>query len=55
LEFLRINKKQIVAKKIIRSYTATEIISTLSDTNGNELRFNLSDTYRDAVLTVIQG
>jgi DNA-binding LytR/AlgR family response regulator len=55
LEFLRINKKQIVAKKIIRSYTATEIISTLLDTNGNELRFNLSDIYRDAVLTAIQG
>jgi DNA-binding LytR/AlgR family response regulator len=55
LEFLRINKKQILAKKIIRSYTATEIISALVDINGNELRFNLSDIYRNAVLAAIQG
>jgi DNA-binding LytR/AlgR family response regulator len=55
LEFLRINKKQILSKKIIRSYTATEIISTLVDSNGHELRFNLSDIYRDAVLASIQA
>jgi DNA-binding LytR/AlgR family response regulator len=55
LEFIRINKKQILSKKIVKSYTATEIISILSDTNGNELHFNLSDTYRDAVLAAIQG
>jgi DNA-binding LytR/AlgR family response regulator len=53
--FLRINKKQILAKKIIKSYTATEIISTLSDSHGIELRFNLSDTYRDSVSTALQS
>ncbi len=54
-EFLRINKKQILAKKIVKSFTATEIISTLSDSNGSELRFNLSDIYRDHVLSALQS
>jgi DNA-binding LytR/AlgR family response regulator len=55
LEFLRINKKQVLAKKIIKSYTATEIISSLFDTNGIELRFSLSDTYRDSVWLALQS
>lgn len=53
-DFIRINKKQLVTKKIIRSYTSTEIISTLTDVQGSPLRFNLSDTYRNVVLQVLK-
>jgi two-component system LytT family response regulator len=48
--FIRINKKQVLAKKIVRSYTSSEIISTLTDVHGNALHFNLSDAYRTDVL-----
>lgn len=48
-EFIRINKKQLLAKKIIRSYTSSEITSSLADQHGNALRFNLSDTYREDI------
>lgn len=53
-EFLRINKKQLLSKKIIKSYTSAELISTLTDHQGNELRFTISDSYRNAVLTTIR-
>lgn len=53
-EFLRINKKQLLSKKIIKSYTSAELISTLTDNQGNELRFTLSDSYRTSVLTALQ-
>lgn len=53
-EFIRINKKQLLAKKIISSYTSSEIISTLTDNQGHVLRFNLSDSYRAVVLSALQ-
>lgn len=54
-EFLRINKKQVLAKRLIQSYTATEIISTLAEPGGNPLRFNLSDAYRESVWAALQS
>ncbi len=53
-EFLRINKKQIVAKKIIKSYASTKLISTILDHTGKELNFNLSDSYRELVLNMLK-
>jgi len=54
-EFVRINKKQVLAKKIIKSYSSTQLISTLTDSQGKELHFTLSDSYRDIVLKSLQA
>lgn len=53
-DFIRINKKQLLAKKIIKSYTSTELISILTDSQGATVSFTLSDSFRDSVLAALQ-
>lgn len=43
--FCRVNKKQLVAIKIVSSYTFEEVISSLQQ-NGKPVRFALSEVYR---------
>lgn len=54
-EFVRINKKQLLAKRIIKSYSSTQLISTLYDSVGKELHFTLSDSYREEVVQALQN
>lgn len=45
-DFCRVNKKDIVALKVVKFFTHDEIITTLHDVNGNELKITLGDHYR---------
>jgi DNA-binding LytR/AlgR family response regulator len=44
-DFCRVNKKQLIAIKIISSFTFEEVISTMQE-QGNPIRFSLSEVYR---------
>lgn len=48
--FLRINKKDILAKNIIRSFTQDEVTTTILQDDGRNMKFPLSETYRAAFL-----
>lgn len=51
--FCRINKKEILALRIIRYYTADEIIATMNGKNESR-RFTLSDSYRSDFVEKIE-
>lgn len=53
--FIRINKKELIALKIIQTFTFDEIISSLIDKTGKPVRFNISETYREAFLKAFEG
>ena len=48
--FLRINKKDVLAKNVIRSFTQDEVTTTISDHDGRNMKFPLSEAYRAAFL-----
>lgn len=45
-DFCRVNKKDIVALKVVKFFTHDEIITTMHDPNGHELKITLGDNYR---------
>ena len=45
-DFCRVNKKDILALKVVKFFTHDEIITTMSDTHGNEIKITLGDNYR---------
>ncbi len=48
--FCRINKKELIALKIVRVFSFDEIITSLQSTSGKNLTLNLSETYRKVFL-----
>lgn len=54
-QFSRINKKEILALRIVKYFTAHEIITLPLDQNGRTLSFSLSDTYRKHFLNKMPG
>ncbi|MBE8712304.1 LytR/AlgR family response regulator transcription factor [Sphingobacterium hungaricum] len=49
-EFVRINKKEILALRIIKFYSSDEITTKLQDESDKPLVFSLSETYRKSLL-----
>ncbi|MBX3164462.1 MAG: hypothetical protein KF900_08275 [Bacteroidetes bacterium] len=49
-DFCRINKKEIIALKIIQAFSFNEITSNLKDNAGKNLKFSLSEIYREEFL-----
>ncbi len=45
-DFIRINKKEIIAAKIVKFFSADEITSTLLDEQNLPLVFNLGESYK---------
>ena len=45
-DFCRINKKEILAIKMVRYYASDEITTTIQNSQNNDLVFTLSETYR---------
>lgn len=45
-DFIRINKKEIIATKIVKFFSADEITSNLSDDQDLPLLFNLGESYK---------
>jgi hypothetical protein len=45
-DFIRINKKEVIATKIVKFFSADEIISNLSDDQDLPLLFNLGESYK---------
>jgi DNA-binding LytR/AlgR family response regulator len=45
-DFCRVNKKDILALKVVKFFTHDEIITTMHDLTGNEWKFTLGDHYR---------
>jgi two-component system LytT family response regulator len=45
-DFCRVNKKDILALKVVKFFTHDEIITTLYDSSGNEFKITLGDNYR---------
>lgn len=52
--FCRINKKEIIALRIIRYFSYDEIVSDIVR-NDNTIRFSLSEVYRDEFLLQVQS
>lgn len=52
--FVRINKKEIIALKIIQVFSSDEIITTLQLPSGNNLKLILGETYRNDFLVKVQ-
>ncbi|MBT1686797.1 LytR/AlgR family response regulator transcription factor [Dawidia soli] len=48
--FCQINKKEIIAMKIVQFFTHDEITTTLTDTAGKPRRFSLSENFRPGFL-----
>ena len=49
-EFCQINKKELIALAIVSFFSHQEITSTLTDTSGKNLRFILSESFRNDFL-----
>lgn len=45
-EFVRINKKELIALKAVQAYAADEIITNLPSSAGNTIRLTLSEAYK---------
>lgn len=45
-EFIRINKRELIALKIVHVFSFDEITSNLNSKDGNPIRFQLSEVYR---------
>jgi DNA-binding LytR/AlgR family response regulator len=50
-DFCRINKKEILAIKMVRYYASDEITTAIQNSQNNDLVFTLSETYRADFLT----
>jgi two-component system LytT family response regulator len=48
--FCQINKKEIIAMKLVQFFTHDEITTTITDPNGKPRRFSLSENFRPAFL-----
>lgn len=46
-EFTRVNKKELIALKIVQSYTSSEIVSNIFSENSTLILFSLSDAYKN--------
>jgi two-component system, LytTR family, response regulator len=53
--FCQINKKEIIAMKVVQFFTHDEITSTLADAAGKPRRFSLSENFRPAFLRRTNG
>lgn len=51
-QFVRVNKQELIALRIVRSYTTSDVTSSLNE-GGKPLRFSLGDAYRAGFLTAI--
>ncbi|WP_140936915.1 LytR/AlgR family response regulator transcription factor [Sphingobacterium lumbrici] len=54
-QFSRINKKEVLALRIVKYFTAHEITTLLLDEDGRALSFSLTDTYRKRFLNKMPG
>lgn len=48
--FCQINKKEIIATKVVQFFTHDEIATTITDSNGKPRRFSLSENFRPGFL-----
>ena len=46
--FVQINKKEVISIKIIKAFSGTVIVTTLSESTGLPLKLQLSHAYKDA-------
>lgn len=46
-DFCRVNKKELIAIKVVKVFSADEITTLLPDKNGDPLKLTLSDVYRN--------
>jgi DNA-binding LytR/AlgR family response regulator len=53
-EFCRVNKKQVIALKIVSSFAFDEIVTTLAQ-SGKPLRISLSEAYRQNFQKAVTG
>jgi len=53
-EFCRINKKEVIAIKIVKVFSFDEITTTLSDNNGEPLVLSLNEVYRNDFIRKIK-
>jgi DNA-binding LytR/AlgR family response regulator len=51
-EFVRVNKQELIALRIVRSFTNSEVTSSHND-SGKPMRFSLGDAYRSGFLTAV--
>jgi len=49
-DFIRINKKEIIATRIVKFFSADEVTSNLSDEQNIPLLFNLGESYKKVFL-----
>ena len=52
-DFARINKKELIALRIVRGFSFDEIVSQIETEKGKFLSFNLSEVYRNEFLRKI--
>lgn len=45
--FIQINKREVIATKIIKAFSGTSIITTLQDSSNQPLKLQLSQAYKD--------
>lgn len=50
LKFMRINRRTIVAKRIVVAYTSESISTNITDASGKALQFSLNEHYRKSFL-----
>jgi DNA-binding LytR/AlgR family response regulator len=51
-EFVRVNKQELIALRIVRSYTNSDVTSSLNE-SGKPIRFSLGEAYRASFLTAV--
>jgi hypothetical protein len=49
-EFVRINKKEMIALQIVKVFSFDEITSSLIGENGKPIRLSLNESYRNEFL-----
>ena len=52
--FVRINKKEIIALKVVQLFSFNEITTNILDTSGNVLKLTLGEVYRNDFIRKVQ-
>jgi len=53
--FCRISRSEVIAMEIVKGHTAESILTSITDKNGKERTFVLSENYRKAFLEKLKG
>ncbi|HET6541299.1 MAG TPA: DNA-binding response regulator, partial [Chryseolinea sp.] len=52
--FIRINKKEIIALKVVQFFSFNEITTNIFDKSGNILKLSLGEVYRNDFIRKVQ-